>query len=205
LPYPPNGGIIGAVWHYIKKGAMIMAKRRVVRRAGGTIAGTAKGAVVRRTGVAAPARKTRGTGAASPPLRHARGDSLGLKLKGRTDAVAVVKRGMPVAAVARLGRNLGVTLEALGRITNIAERTLQRRKQDNAGRLKADESERVLRVGLLLDRAVAVLGSLETARAWLRAPCPALGGKAPLAYADTEPGAREVEDVLGRIEHGVFS
>jgi uncharacterized protein (DUF2384 family) len=32
-----------------------------------------------------------------------------------------------------------------------------------------------------------------------------LGGKTPLEYADTEPGAREVEDLLGRLEHGVFS
>lgn len=139
------------------------------------------------------------------PARQGSGKSLGLKLSGRQDAVVVVKRGMPVAAVERLGQNLGVTLETLGRITNIAERTLQRRKRDNAGRLKADESERVLRVGLLLDRAVAVLGGIENARAWLNAPCAALGGAAPLAYADTEPGAREVEDVLGRIEHGVFS
>ena len=33
----------------------------------------------------------------------------------------------------------------------------------------------------------------------------ALGGATPLDFAKTEPGAREVENVLGRLEHGVFS
>jgi putative toxin-antitoxin system antitoxin component (TIGR02293 family) len=40
---------------------------------------------------------------------------------------------------------------------------------------------------------------------WLKSPQKALGGKTPLEYSDTEPGAREVEDLLGRLEHGVFS
>jgi uncharacterized protein (DUF2384 family) len=33
----------------------------------------------------------------------------------------------------------------------------------------------------------------------------ALGGRSPLDFAQTEPGAREVENVIGRLEHGVFS
>jgi len=32
-----------------------------------------------------------------------------------------------------------------------------------------------------------------------------LGGETPLEYAETEVGAREVEDLLGRIEYGVYS
>ena len=31
-----------------------------------------------------------------------------------------------------------------------------------------------------------------------------LGGRTPLQMTATEPGAREVERVLGRIEHGIF-
>jgi Protein of unknown function (DUF2384) len=43
---------------------------------------------------------------------------------------------------------------------------------------------------------------LERAREWLKSPQFALGGEIPLEYADTEPGAQIVEDLLGRIEHG---
>lgn len=133
------------------------------------------------------------------------GRHMGLKLSNPGDAVKAVRSGLPVACVERLGESLGVKLNVVGRVTNIAERTLLRRKQENAGRLKTDESERVLRIGLLLDRAVEVLGGLEEARAWLNAPSRALGNSTPLDYANTEPGAREVEALLGRIEHGVFS
>ncbi len=50
-----------------------------------------------------------------------------------------------------------------------------------------------------------VFESDEAAREWFRSPQPALGGSTPLAFADVEPGAREVERLLGRIEQGVFS
>ena len=33
----------------------------------------------------------------------------------------------------------------------------------------------------------------------------ALGGATPLGFARTEPGVREVEDLLGRIEYGIPS
>ena len=71
--------------------------------------------------------------------------------------------------------------------------------------MHTDESERVLRLGILFDRAVEVLGSGEGARQWFGTPKKALGGQSPLEYSDTEPGARQVEDLLGRLEHGVFS
>lgn len=158
-----------------------------------------------------PAKSTRATsvsrraGSARVPRKAPAGRHMGLQLSNPGDAVKAVRSGLPVACVERLGENLGVKMNVLGRVTNIAERTLLRRKQENAGRLKADESERVLRIGLLLDRAVDVLGGLEAARAWLNAPSRALGDSTPLDFADTEPGAREVEALLGRIEHGVFS
>jgi uncharacterized protein (DUF2384 family) len=39
----------------------------------------------------------------------------------------------------------------------------------------------------------------------LHTELPALGWRTPIDFAQTEPGAREVENLIGRIEHGVFS
>ena len=50
-----------------------------------------------------------------------------------------------------------------------------------------------------------VMESVENGRRWLNSPQVGLGGATPLEYAETEVGAREVEDLLGRIEHGVYS
>ena len=62
-----------------------------------------------------------------------------------------------------------------------------------------------MRISNLYDRAIEVLGDQERAEAWLKAPNKALGMKTPLQYADTESGTREVENLLGRLEYGVFS
>ncbi len=40
---------------------------------------------------------------------------------------------------------------------------------------------------------------------WLKRPNRALGGIAPIAALDTELGAREVENLIGRLEHGVYT
>jgi putative toxin-antitoxin system antitoxin component (TIGR02293 family) len=82
-------------------------------------------------------------------------------------------------------------------------RTLARRKKEK--RLHADESDRLFRVGRIAALAEETLGSKDKAKRWLQKPNRALGGAAPLRLLDTELGARQVEDVLGRIAHGVYS
>ncbi len=118
-------------------------------------------------------------------------------------AAATLRAGLPVKDFDTVQSRLGVTSGQLADALSIAARTLARRKQE--GRLRKDESERLYRLQRLFDRAVEVFESDEAARDWFRTPQRALGGSTPLAFADVEPGAREVEQLLGRIEQGVFS
>jgi len=57
----------------------------------------------------------------------------------------------------------------------------------------------------LTQRVAEVIGSVAAARVWLRTPKLGLGGATPLTHARTELGARDVEELLGRIEHGIPS
>ena len=98
---------------------------------------------------------------------------------------------------------LDVTEEELAPLLGISRATLHRRKK--TGRLEMPESERLIRIGRLLGRATEVFEREQAAREWLRTPALAFRGESPLAYSDTEIGAREVEYLLGRLEHGVFS
>jgi putative toxin-antitoxin system antitoxin component (TIGR02293 family) len=50
-----------------------------------------------------------------------------------------------------------------------------------------------------------MIGKAEKAVEWLRTPNRALGGELPLDRLDTDRGAREVADILGRIAYGVYS
>jgi putative toxin-antitoxin system antitoxin component (TIGR02293 family) len=131
------------------------------------------------------------------------GTSIGVRPKDLNDLIGKLKRGLPVGAFDRLREKLDVPEKRLASTVNIAYRTLSRRKKE--GRFKTDESERVLRIAKLYEKALDVLEDDEITRQWFKMPAKALGGKTPLEYADTEPGAQEVEDLLVRIEYGVFS
>jgi len=63
----------------------------------------------------------------------------------------------------------------------------------------------VIRFSRLVRHATKVFGDVERAREWLKHPQLGLGGAVPLDYAGTETGAREVENLLGRIEYSVYT
>ena len=119
------------------------------------------------------------------------------------ELIGRIRTGLPVGELDALQIGLQMPLDALALKLGISKATLHRRKL--AGRLEPDESDRVVRFARLLSQAGEVLESAETARRWLRSPQLGLGGAIPLVYADTEVGARAVEDLLGRIEFGVYS
>jgi putative toxin-antitoxin system antitoxin component (TIGR02293 family) len=120
-----------------------------------------------------------------------------------TEAVAAVRAGLPVAAFEALARALHVPEARLAQVVGVSATTLGRRKR--AGALAPDEGDRVWRVAALFDRAAQVFGDEEDAAAWFADPNLALGDVAPLALADTAPGVRAIDDLLGRIEYGVYS
>lgn len=122
---------------------------------------------------------------------------------GTPSLVAVVMRGLPFGELETLQRQLDLPLDRLAGHLGLARATLHRRKQ--AGQLTPDESDKVLRFARLLGQAMKIFGGIEDAREWLRSPQYGLGGAIPLEFAGTEVGAREVESLLGRIDHGVYS
>ena len=70
---------------------------------------------------------------------------------------------------------------------------------------KLMDSDRLSRLARILAETIDVLGSEEKASQWLEAPNRALGGQTPLTLLDTDLGTQQVEEVLGRIQHGIFS
>ena len=138
----------------------------------------------------------------APPARRA--GTLGFALTDTADVVRRIERGFAYEAVLRLRKRLDLPLEEVADYVRITPRTLSRRKDE--GRLRPEESERVLRVSRVVDLAVDLFeGDVAATRRWLSTPKRALGGATPLDYARTEVGAREVERLIGRLEHGVYS
>jgi putative toxin-antitoxin system antitoxin component (TIGR02293 family) len=100
-------------------------------------------------------------------------------------------------------RSAHLTLKELAACLDLSPRSLQRRRSE--GRLARHESDRLYRLARIVALAKNYLGDEETALRWLKRPNRALGGASPLASVDTEPGARSVENVLGRIAYGGVS
>lgn len=84
----------------------------------------------------------------------------------------------------------------------ISNATLHRRKKTR--QFSQSESERLVRFTRLFGIAYTVFGDEAASREWLKTENPGTAGESPLSYADTEFGAREVENLLGRIDHEGF-
>jgi putative toxin-antitoxin system antitoxin component (TIGR02293 family) len=128
---------------------------------------------------------------------------LGLSADRTDELIQEVRKGLSFKTLESLSSESGISVPELAVIIEIPERTLARRKA--AGRLARDESERLLRISTIFQKAVQLFnGDMPEAVAWLPRPRRALADHTPLAYSGTELGAREVENLIGQLEHGVF-
>jgi len=116
---------------------------------------------------------------------------------------AWIREGLPFASLEAVMERFALNRDEVSSTLDLPPRTLARRKQER--RLRPAESDRLFRLARVAAQAVEVLGNEGKASRWLHTPNRALGGESPLALLDTDLGARQVEDVLGRIEHGVYS
>ena len=140
-----------------------------------------------------------------PPLRfRSCGASLGLTATQTPHLVSRIESGLPFKALESLAAQSGLTISVIAPVLGIPERTLARRKV--AGKFSPHESERLWRVSTVFERAVELFeGDVAGAVKWLTTPQKALTRQTPLAYLRTELGAREVENLIGQLEYGVFA
>lgn len=129
---------------------------------------------------------------------------LGIKAGDAAQLVKSIERGFPFGTLERIRRETGLPMERLAISIGISPRTLTRRKREN--KLTPAESDRLVSVSRLLAQAIELFeGDREKAFRWFVQSNRALGEFSPLEMAATETGAREVENLIGRLEHGVFS
>ena len=140
---------------------------------------------------------------AQPRRRTAAAGVVELQDEEPSQLVRLVRAGLPFHRLARFQKTAGLPWEETARWIGIPLRTLTRRHHQ--GRLRWDESDRLVRAARLFAKAVDLFeGDAEAARRWLRAPQSALGGEPPLELASTDIGSRQVEDLITQLEHGVF-
>jgi putative toxin-antitoxin system antitoxin component (TIGR02293 family) len=128
---------------------------------------------------------------------------LRLRASSMAELRDAVRSGLPFSSFVALTTQLEISPQRFAAVFGIPPRTLARRKE--ARHLNPQESDRLYRVARAASQAVEVLGSIDKARVWLKTPNRALGCEMPLDLLDTEIGARQVEEVLLRLNYGIFS
>jgi putative toxin-antitoxin system antitoxin component (TIGR02293 family) len=140
----------------------------------------------------------------SKPTAYSVEKLLGIKTADNLKLAERVEAGFSFDALERLGKTTGLPLERLRVAVRITPRTLTRRKKEK--KLSPEESDRLVSVSRLLAQTFELFeGNEEAGIRWFTSPNRALGGQSPIEVAATETGTREVENLIGRLEHGVFT
>src|SRR5260370_3746974 len=126
--------------------------------------------------------------------------TFGRSLSSDRELRDAIREGFPPAVVEELMRASGLTLKELAAALDLSPRSLQRRRR--RGRLARYESDRLYRLARIVAFSNEYLGDPVRAMALLKHPNPGLSGLSPVTAIDTELGARQVENIPGRIAYG---
>jgi putative toxin-antitoxin system antitoxin component (TIGR02293 family) len=110
-----------------------------------------------------------------------------------------VREGLGLAELDAVVEALDLDQPVLQDVLGVSVRTLQRRRK-RGDCLTAAESDRLWRLLHIWQRSRTAFAAHGAARTWLKTPHGLLGGETPLERLDTEPGLREVEDLLTTLD-----
>ncbi|MCX7961579.1 MAG: DUF2384 domain-containing protein [Burkholderiales bacterium] len=130
--------------------------------------------------------------------------TLGARPKTFLDWQALILAGMPVESAEALKDGIAVADKSFAELIGISAKTLSRARAGKA-RLDPVASDRLFRLARIVALAAEVLEGEEPAVRWLKRPQPGLGGRTPLSLLVTDAGRDEVEKLLLRLEHGVYT
>ncbi len=132
------------------------------------------------------------------------GKALGLKNMETPSLMQAVKSGLSWNAVRKFLDLTGLSEQDLAKFLVVPERTFARRRE--VGTFTRRESEQLLRLAEVSQAALELFdGDTTATRVWLTSPVRSLGNERPIDFAQSEFGAREVRDLIGRLADGVFS
>lgn len=129
------------------------------------------------------------------------GEAVVGKLRSAMDVVTLIRRGIPTVAVRHFADRHLPDFSAIDR--SVLPRRTFKRRVDAGEPLDHIESDRLMRLVGLVAAAEDTFGSPEKAHLWLSRPTKALEGQTPISLSDTDHGAQVVENLLGRIAHGI--
>lgn len=123
------------------------------------------------------------------------------KVKSDRDLERIVAKGLPIGALVKLVERIfpGET----GKHYELVPRTTLIRRQNQKLPLSMEESQKAERLARVFSFAVEVWGDEEKARNFMKKTHPMLENRTPFNASLSELGARQVEQLLGRLMLGI--
>lgn len=126
---------------------------------------------------------------------------VGKSVRSPEDLAERVRKGLPFAALLAVMEQYGISRNVLCTILHLSARNFLRRKEQT--HLSPEESDRLYRLARVIAHANRVFEDPGESAEWIQSPNVALGKQQPLTLLDTDIGVQQVDQVLGRIEHGI--
>jgi putative toxin-antitoxin system antitoxin component (TIGR02293 family) len=126
--------------------------------------------------------------------------------RSRLEAHEMLRVGLSGKALVYLIEHLSQGWDpSLASVLRVSQRTYQRRAATAAKRLKPEQAARTWKFAEILARAIDVFGSKAEAERWLKEPAIGLDQRRPIDLLDTPAGVELVEDLLVRLDYGVYT
>lgn len=120
------------------------------------------------------------------------------------DLIALSNEGVTRKAIESLAQYIGVSQKTFAEnILNISVKTVERKKPTD--KLDKKISSHIIEVAKVIQHARKVFEDNDKVVSWFNKPNRALNQKQPADLLDTFTGLQMVDDILGRIEEGVYS
>jgi putative toxin-antitoxin system antitoxin component (TIGR02293 family) len=120
------------------------------------------------------------------------------------DFIHIANKGINVAVVKNFRVYFNLPRNITANMLNVSEPTLYRWTKANKD-LDRNFSIKLFELADLFLYGIEVFGDKENFFKWLNLPNTALGGLEPQELVEIPGGISKVNDILGRIEHGVYS
>ncbi len=124
------------------------------------------------------------------------------KLTGM-EKMELVEDGITKQSLEALKQQMGFDYDQLAQVLNVARATLINKKTFE--KFNTDLSDKIMNLADIISYGFEVFEDHERFKTWLQSPVRALGGKKPFDLLHTSFGRNEIRDLLGRIDHGVYS
>lgn len=121
-----------------------------------------------------------------------------------TQVISLIRQGLPASSLHELAERYQLSERQLAQLLGVSTRTLSR-LNSSVSRLSPVQSDRLFRLARIVGHAESVFDTLDVALDWLKSPNRALAGSIPLSLLDTDAGTLQVDEILTRIEYGVYS